>query len=508
MKIALLPVDARPVVRAQVCELVALSATLVHVPEKSALGHFRQPADRDGVASWLKQAAATVDGLVLSLDMLLYGGLVPSRFIEDNEANLASRLRVLTEIKSVYPDKPIYAFAATMRLSNNNVNEEEKHYWDQYGERIWLWSYLTDRASTTQTATDQQAAIDAEGAVPAEIRSDYLATRKRNFAITIKALDLVQAGVLDRLILPQDDTAEYGFNIAERRQLQTMVIERGLVDKVAIYAGADEVAHTLCARMVQQLLAAAPCLFYLSYADTQNISQLRARYEDSPILDSLQAQITAVGGVIVDSPDAADVYLMVHTSGVMQGDWAMRLPLAKQMPIPPAWFADAKAAMLRGQPVALVDLAYANGGDPVMLNAAMSAFELRALTAYAGWNTASNSIGCLVAQCVFRLIRLAKTGAEATAQADVANQRVLCLRLLEDYLYQSVLRQKIRDAMRVAGSVEQDMPAIELHEFVAAQFIPAANTWLKENQFNYRVARIELPWQRTFEIDVQLVASV
>ena len=31
-----------------------------------------------------------------------------------------------------------------------------------------------------------------------------------------------------RLILPQDDTAEYGFNIAERRQLQQQIEARGL----------------------------------------------------------------------------------------------------------------------------------------------------------------------------------------------------------------------------------------------------------------------------------------
>ena len=502
MNIVMLPVDARPAVREQVCDLVALSGAAASVPAKSALGYFRQPADRDALAEWLRRVAATANGLVLSLDMLVYGGLVPSRFIEGDAASLIVRLVLLREIKSAHPDKPIYAFTATMRLSNNNVNEEEKTYWDVYGERIWRWSFLTDRATVSQTATDQHAAYIAEQAVPENIRMDYLATRKRNFAVTVAALDLVQAGVIDRLILPQDDTAEYGFNIAERRQLQSIVTARGLRDKVAIYAGADEVAHTLCARMVHQCSAAAVCRFYLSYSDPANVSQLRARYEDRPIVDSLSAQIAAAGGMIVDSPDVADIYLLVHTSGVMQGDWAMRESLPVQMQTSPTWLTGAKAAMVRGQHVALVDLAYANGGDPVVIDALKDVFDLRELMAYAGWNTASNSIGNLVAQCV-----LQRVTANAKKQTGQKNQRVLCLRLLEDYLYQSVWRQHIRDALSVAGKCEHDMTADELQAFVAAKFIPAANDWLVREKFDFRVTHIELPWQRTFEIDIQLVTT-
>ena len=35
----------------------------------------------------------------------------------------------------------VYAFSSIMRISNNNVNEEEKEYWNLYGKKIFKYSY-------------------------------------------------------------------------------------------------------------------------------------------------------------------------------------------------------------------------------------------------------------------------------------------------------------------------------------------------------------------------------
>ncbi|NJR71958.1 MAG: DUF4127 family protein [Gammaproteobacteria bacterium] len=118
----------------------------------------------------------------------------------------------------------------------------------------------------------------------------------------------------------------------------------------------------------------------------------------------------------------------------------------------------------------MLDLAYANGGDPVLITALAEAISLTELAGYAGWNTASNSAGSLLAQCV-----LASTTSDANADA---TQETLCLRLLEDYLYQAVLRQHIREEID-----EEQMTADALTQKVSAMFIPAANTWLEAHQF-------------------------
>jgi Protein of unknown function (DUF4127) len=488
-QILALPVDARPVVREQVVMLLDAAGWELVVPPVSALGHFREAADRDQLAIWLQTQAPMANGFVLSLDMLVYGGLVPSRFIADPLTQLTERLATIELLKSRFPHKPIYAFAATMRLSNNNFNEEEKPYWDKYGTLIWQWSFYSDRFGTHQRDADAKKAEEAFNQIPADIREDYLATRKRNFAVTLDALSMVERGTIDRLILPQDDTAEYGFNIAERIKLQDEVSQTNLRDRVLIYPGADEVIHTLSARLVHTLERRLPLTFYLHCSDPAGFGRLHALYEDRPILDSIASQIGAVGGELAQSPDAADIILAVHTSGTLQGDWAMKKPLADQQEISKSWLADLALFFENGKPIAVLDLAYANGGDPAMIAAIGGVLPLNALAGYAAWNTASNSAGSLAAQCVLA------HGHYNTP----ANRKIVALRLLEDYFYQAVRRQIIRDAIDEAA-----LSPDALREAVDSQFIPAANAWADEHRLGFRVASIAMPWHRTFEIDIQL----
>jgi Protein of unknown function (DUF4127) len=484
--IVALPVDGRPVVRQQVQQLVACAGWDLRLPAVSALGHFRQPADRDALRAWLLAQAGQASGVVLSLDMLLYGGLVPSRFIDDSLASLQARLALLAELKAAQPDLPVYAFAATMRLSNNNVADEEKSYWALYGEHIWQWSYHSDRAAHTGDNHSAQQAQAAAARIPPHIQADYRATRQRNFTLTAAALQAVASGLIDRLVLPQDDTAQWGFNIAERRELQARVQAAGLQDRVLIYPGADEVLHTLCAHLVQRLQGKAPLRVAVAYSDPEHVGALHALYEDRPLTESVQQQIEAVGATRVSSADGADLLLAVHSQGQEQGDWAMQKPLPQRPGITPNWWAQWQAAAQRQQPVALVDLAYANGGDPQLL-----AQNLPPFFTYAAWNTASNSLGGALAHAT-----LAHCG---QAWHSEASDQVRALRLLEDLAYQAVLRQTLRDR------VSEDQIA---HNSAATTLLlPELNAWAAQQGLRWRVARLSFPWQRSFEIDLSLEAA-
>jgi hypothetical protein len=497
VRILALPVDGRPAVREQVVSLLRVADAELVVPPVEALGLFREPADRARLREWLIEEARNVEGLVLSIDMLVYGGLVPSRFIEDDAATLKQHLAVIEDIKRAYPKKPVYAFAATMRISNNNVNEEEKTYWAQHGTAIWRWSYYSDKYAQTKKPEDARAAEQAAASVPPKIREDYLATRARNVAVTEAVVDLLQRGVLDRLILPQDDTAEYGFNIAERRALEADIIKRKLQDRAAVYAGADEVIHTLCARMVTQLRGGAHAKslrVFVSAGDAANLKMLHALYEDRPIESSIANQIAAVGGVAVTRIEEADVVLAVHTSGTAQGDWAMKKPLAEMRPVSRAWVVQLAEWHRAGKPIAVADLAYANGGDPRLMEVLSQQLPLNQLAAYGGWNTASNTLGSVLAQCA-----LAQCTQNKNVWSTGANIEVRALRLLEDFVYQAEVRQLVR-----AEIDESKLTANERRDAVATAFIDSANTWAAAHRLGWRVRDIFLPWNRTFEIGLQL----
>ena len=488
-RIVALPVDGRPVVREQVQMLVANAGWELAMPPVAALGNLRVPAERAALSAWLMEQAPSADGVVISLDMLAYGGLVPSRFIDDPLEHLEQFLELLPALKHRFPQKPVYAFAATMRISNNNVNEEEKEYWSEFGELIWRWSYFSDKHALQSLLDDAVRADVARSAIPADIQADYLATRTRNRSLTLRALELVAAGVIDRLVLPQDDTAQFGFNIAERRMLEQRVAELGVGDKVLVYPGADEVMHTLCAHLVGNLTQAAPLAFFLSCGDPERVGQLHALYEDRPVLEAVTRQVAAAGARLVGSPEDADLILALHTRGAGQGDWAMCKPLPDPQPLSQAWLKQLAAWHGAGKPVALLDLAYANGGDPVLIGELAARLPLDELAAYAGWNTASNSIGSLVAQCVLARADLRAPG----------NRKVLALRLLEDFLYQSVLRQTVRNSVR-----EADCNPQALRDVVAHIFIGHANSWAEAHRLGWEVCAVTLPWQRTFEIGIAL----
>lgn len=478
-RILALPVDGRPVTREQVMQLANIADCELLCPDVEALGFFREPADRANLRDWIIAHAEHVDGFIFSIDMLVYGGLVPSRFISDSFKQLTPWLELLSELKVQYPEKPIYAFCATMRMSNNNENEEEKLYWAQYGELIWAWSYYSDRFTCLNEPRDNAEALKAKALIPDDIQDDYITTRQRNFKITQQVIELLEQGVIERLILPQDDTAEYGFNIAERRQLQALVAAKKLQQKILIYPGADEVIYTLLAHQLLQKKFIKQTKFALHVHHPEAFSNLIARYEDRLTYDSIACQIEAAGAQLVSNELDADVIIAVHCRGAKQGDWAMQLPLGEDLGISKDWLNELNKLQ---KPVALLDLAYANGGDPQLLEALPVGFKT--LLAYAGWNTASNSIGSLVAQCCLAI----------TEKNTPANQGLLATRLLDDYLYQANYRQQLR-------AIEANDASTEQLAILKSLYLDAANAWLQQHQFNdVTLDDIYQPWQRSFEI--------
>lgn len=482
-----LPLDARPVVREQVVHLMAAGGWELVVPPEELLGHLRRPAERDTLVAWLAREAPGVAGFVLSMDMLVYGGLVPSRFIDDGQEDLLRRLLWLRELRAAHPGKPLYAFASTMRISRSLDAEEEKPYWSEHGLALWAWSFHQDRWSRLGQPADDRLAREAATSVPAAIRQDYLATRARNHAITRCMLQLVREGVIDRLVLPQDDTAEFGLNIAERRALQAEVASLGLQDRVPIYPGADEVLHTACAHAVQRLSGRPPLRVALSAMRSESLAALVPRYEDRPLAESVPSQVAAAGASLVDDASQADIVLALYTQGTVQGDWALQQPLPQREPVDASWLESLAAHQRAGRAVAMADLAFANGGDPWFVHALASRLELRSLAAYAGWNTAGNTLGSTLAQALV-----------AHGQLDgPAHRHNLALRLAEDVLWQAELRQVVR-----LGGLT--LPAGALAEHVQQLFVPQANAWLAPWRLGWHVRRTRLPWDRTFEIGLEL----
>ena len=232
MNIAFIPIDNRPVCYTLAKQIADINSDIkFFMPDRDWLGDLTKYADTKKLFKWLEELP-TVDAIVISLDTVAYGGLISSRRCPDTFEEIKDRIYKLRDILSSKQAK-IYAFSSIMRISNNNVNEEEKEYWNKWGKKIFDYSYQTHKLGCESCITN---------VIPVEILDDYMSTRKRNFEINKIYLEWQKEGLFDTLVFSKDDCAEYGFNVIEAKALEA---SGGFVK-----TGADEIPLTLLARAV------------------------------------------------------------------------------------------------------------------------------------------------------------------------------------------------------------------------------------------------------------------
>ena len=173
MNIAFVPIDNRPVCYTLPKQIADINKDIeFYIPERSYLGDLHKYANVEKLFEWL-EGLPTVDAIILPLDTVAYGGLISSRRCPDTFDEIYNRIGRLRKILEGKNAK-IYAFSSIMRISNNNVNEEEKEYWNKWGKKIFDYSFQSHKLGSESCIAN---------IIPSEILDDYIATRKRNFEI-------------------------------------------------------------------------------------------------------------------------------------------------------------------------------------------------------------------------------------------------------------------------------------------------------------------------------------
>ena len=75
-------------------------------PPLSVLGNKKQPANYELLSKYILENIDDCYGLIISIDMLLYGGIVPSRLHNNTQEELLERLNLIRRIKEnifIYP---------------------------------------------------------------------------------------------------------------------------------------------------------------------------------------------------------------------------------------------------------------------------------------------------------------------------------------------------------------------------------------------------------------------
>ena len=283
MKIAVIPIDNRPICYDLIEDILSIDSSIeLFMPKISSLGGLTTSSKTDEIFNFL-ETLKDLDYLIVSLDTLAYGGLVSSRRCDDDFTKIKTRIEKFKQIASKKAKK-ILAFSSVMRISNNNINEEEKLYWASFGKKIFDWSYKTYKNEVLGLKEE------IKNDIPKEILEDYLKTRKRNFEINKIYLNWAQEGFFDTLIFSKDDCAEFGLNVKEANILNEEIKNKNLTS-VLTKTGADEIPLGLLARAISDFNLNKKKIKIKPVFLEENSKNLISKYEDIPIESCAKAQL-------------------------------------------------------------------------------------------------------------------------------------------------------------------------------------------------------------------------
>ena len=247
-RVALVPLDDRPASLHDPVLLGAVADAEVVTPPRVVLGRFLKTGDGGAIARWLDGLdLTTLDAVVISTDMLAYGGLMGSRVPRVFEADARLRLEALARLKQRRPDLRVYAFSDI--LGQAPAKEADSDAWRQ--------------------------------------------TRARNRAINLLLVDLAARSALDYLVFGVDDATSSGVPVADRAAIAEAIGKATLTDRAAIQVGADEFAMLLLARALTTRFNYHPAV--QAIYSTPAVRDAVMPFDDRTLNDILAAHVATAG---------------------------------------------------------------------------------------------------------------------------------------------------------------------------------------------------------------------
>jgi hypothetical protein len=480
-----LPLDARPVCFQTPKLLMKLAGIMPLMPHKTWLGNLKQPANLAVLIAWLETLTHFNAPVIASLDLMSYGGLIPSRIGLETEEAIRQQL---SAFYGVLVSSIVYGYSAVLRIPAYNNAEEEPDYWASYGEALHQFSFNSHQAMKGEA--DLPAWPDS---IPVEVVADFLHRRHRNFEINEYHLHCLKAGLLQTLVFCEDDRAAYGLNVAEAAALQTQSVLHGLTDVISVQTGADEVGHCLLAKHLTSFAYTPPSVWII-YTHP-NGAGAYAKFDGITLERVIQQRLHACGLVQATQYEAATMVLLVHCPATEKGmgDYCENEPAQLEATLQYEVANNAiKQARYAKKPVVIADVASANGGDIGFYETVLLQQDAWTtwLYGYAGWNTPGNAIGSTLAMATVRL------RAEVEGSFNLSYfQQLLAIRLADDIIYQAKVRQQLRIL-----PPEQQLNVSLLNKLLAADVA------IIQQQIDLKTHGLvaHFPCNRTFEVGFTL----
>lgn len=519
-KVALVPLDDRPVNTYFPIMAARSGGVETILPDEESLGHFTKPGDGEEIGKWLLKQADKVDGSVISVSMLAYGGLVASRTPVQSYENALANIEAIKRLKEEAPDKPIYVFDTIQRLAITATDPETLKYY----ELIREWAILYDEVHNLGMTEKQERLEELEEEIPEAVLQNYLRARERNHKINSLLIDWVKEGIIDYLVLAQDDAAPHGLHRAEREALVEKAKELNVDDQTAIFPGADEVGTVLVSRLALEKLDIHPSVA-VEYSGIDG-SDWIAPFEDTTFDINVRKHILAAGGKPVRDADDADLVLMVNTPGPRNESRSEREEALDE------FVERINSYLEEDKRVAITDVATVNKADPDLIERLQDEVKLPDLLAYTAWGTAGNNMGSALGQALQRTAFLEKGnqfGVPLTITAAEAQIDLLLSCFVNDHNYRNQVMAEARKLVRELQGNEWNLgdDYDQVIDFVQDRLAPYVEEWYEDefagktmvvgkrgaHSFTGRITElsdvnIKLPWERLFEVKVDPTVTI
>lgn len=459
------PLDERACNYAFPQQLCAMAAGIeMLTPPRELLGCLKAPADNERLWAWLAEKAPRCAYAILSVDTLVYGNIINSRTHHLSAEVCMERLARFRELKRRNPGLKIHAFNLVARVAAYDDAHEDPDYWAFYGRSIWRYAYLTDKLSRGCGEAGEQEELAALGeSIPAEVLADFLARREVDRAVNLACVDLVRDNIFEILTIPKDDTAEFGYAAMDQSAIAKRVREERLSPRVLVYPGADEVGSVLFARVFCLIKRFTPRV-YVRYSSVLGPT-IVPRYEDRPLQESVKWQITSLGGLLEDNPDAADCMLALNTPGTHQIECAYQddkdLTFSSHSNMLEFLRYVNDFCQTRKKAVGLAEVSVCNGCENEFMDCACQLGTLHSVQAVGGWNTAQNTIGVVLAQTVIAAYydRFAKRAEQLRRSEEFKLRSIACdwffqANALRSFLAQNEAAETRIDPFRLGGGYD------------------------------------------------------
>ena len=485
-----IPLDDRPVTYSYPVANLEAAGYKILTPPEELLASADRTGDPDKLWQWLAENAPDADAAILSSDALIYGGLVASRTHYFDDTTLQARVHRLELLREKLP-MPLYIYSTLMRTPRASFGNVEPPYYNKIGPAIFRYSELIDKEDmqglTLRESLTKQA---IKNNLPEAELNDWLQRRIKNYNVNKSLTELAGKYRFHYLAIGKDDNAPLSATHMEARYIKREAYH--LSDQIfQILPGVDQLGMLLLTRAVNEKNREHP-LVYTYYAEGTGRMTV-PQYSDSTLGESVPQQILAADARPTTNIAEADFVLAVNTplDGVMLDSTAPSNQFFAA-PRDKKYITQLEGFLKNDYKVSLADVTYSNGADNGFMNELANRGNLEKLTAYNGWNTADNTIGFAIAQ-----------GILAPRVSTEDNKRLMQMRLVDDWFYQSNARRSATDFLEGDGHKDAvyklGSHAKEIRRMAQADCEALARKYPYTSDFKFKIA---FPWDRLFEISV------